>query len=187
MGHGGVHVVKLFITTKATTRATPHPFLIAASCYRLDGLCIQDLRFLIRPDGWEIPAALAEETGITTRDAAMCGVAIATAMRSVKALTEIASEWFAFDEGFTSASLAQGMLDAGSQTAWQARPIRGHCAMRAAQAVCGLKDDAGLDRAPKLAEAAMALAHFKPAAGLGDEHLALREIVEALTPKGAFQ
>lgn len=183
--------MRLHLTTFTTTKSAPHPFMIAASCYRADGLCVQQARFLVRPEGWEIPASLTQPIGVTTRDAAMYGVPIGTAMRCIKAMTEIASEWVAFDEEAVSASLQQGMTDAGAQTAWQARPLRSHCAMRASQALCGLKTEAGLDRAPTLKEALTIVA--RPVienvadGALGAAHLGLYALVAALDQKGAFK
>lgn len=140
----------LFLTVRVTSLANPNPFHIAASLVDSQWRTWQSANLLVRPDGWEVPKHLAEQYEITSRDASLHGVPIATVMRLVKALTENATEWYAFNADAAAAALQQGMTNAGAQTSWLSRQIPAQCVMKAGSPFVGAKTDDGQERASRL-------------------------------------
>lgn len=179
--------MRLLITVKTSSIAMPHPCQIVATLHDPAWKEVQRASLLVKPDGWEIPKDVADAIGFTSRDAAMLGLPISTVMRVVKGLTELAGDWFAYNEKFISEALTQGMRDAGSPNDWQARTMKGNCVMRAAQPMVGLKTDDGVDRVASFHDAAR---HFFQRdltdRGAPEDHATLIDMVRHLLPLEVF-
>lgn len=178
--------MKLLITVRATSLATPNPCQIAATLYDLDWRVLQSIALTIRPDGWEIPRDLSERIGVTTREAALSGVGIRPAMQVLKAMTEAADEWYAFNAPQAHEALAQGMRNAGSPNDWQSRTMLSQCVMRAGSPLVGAKNSEGQDRASTLYDIGQVFRLHLSVASLSDEHGALVAITRELIAKEAF-
>lgn len=178
--------MKLLITVRVTSLATPNPCQIAATLHDLDWRVLQSIALTIRPDGWEIPRDLSERIGMTTREAALSGVGIRPAMQVLKAMTEAADEWYAFNALQAHEALTQGMRNAGSPNDWQSRTMLSQCVMRAGSPLVGAKNSEGQDRASTLQDIQRHFGVDAPMVHLEAEHIALMSVTRELIAKEAF-
>lgn len=178
--------MKLLITTRVTSLATPNPFQIAATLHDAEWRAVQSIALTVRPDGWEIPRDASERIGMTTRDAALCGVGVSSVMRLLKSMTEAADQWYAFNAPAAHEALMQGMRNAGSPNDWQARTMVSHCVMRAGSPLVGAKNAEGQDRASTLQDIGNLFGYGLPTPQLDEEHAVLIGVTRELIAKEAF-
>lgn len=129
------------------------------------------MNFLIKPNGWTIPAAVSVVHGITTEKAAFFGIPIRAAMVSFSHLCRAADQVVAHNISFDLAFVGYEMDKLGVHSVVHEKPI--FCTMAGSQDACKIPGKyAGSYKRPKLIEAHTALLGV----GFEDAHDALADV-----------
>lgn len=128
-----------------------------------------DYEFIIKPDGWEIPAKAAEIHGITTERALAEGIAIKNALDVLGKWINMADLVVGHNVSFDRKVLGAEFLRAGMPDLFHGKPR--FCTMMSTTKFCNLPGKYGA-KWPKLEELASAL-FTEPTSGL---HSALEDV-----------
>ena len=141
----------------------PHIVQLAGKVIDVDtGAVHGSIDFIIRPDGWTIPAEVTEIHGLTTEHALRVGVPESIAVQALLALWSTSSERFAHNESFDARlvriAIKRLLGDDALADDWKAGPA--YCTQRNSVNLCQVPpSDAMLARnnrswkTPSLAEA----------------------------------
>lgn len=125
----------------ASDPSQPHIIQLAAILTDDQFNEVSCLNVLIEPDGWTIPQAVTDLTGITNLQAVSWGVPAALALRTFLALHAKATMRVAHNEDFDSflvrIQMARHGWDEPAQEQWRGDP-NAFCTMKAATPICNL-------------------------------------------------
>lgn len=122
---------------------------IAALLTDLEGQVVEEFNHIIKPDGWSIPSRVAEIHGITDEIANAQGVPIATALDKMGPMHLKSTLCVAHNFDFDNQMME---IESFNYPAFQWRPIKSACTMKAATNYCAIPSARGGFKWPKLRE-----------------------------------